>query len=112
MCEVIQLPKTRKFIAKIQTTNVYEIEIDENLDPEIIENYERYFAELGEDKIFNLAEKIAYMAPNYAGGMFDGIGTITYDGKKHSIDVKGIRLNSIDLDGIEVEIDEKEIEEE
>jgi hypothetical protein len=112
MCEVIQLPKTRKFIATITTTNVYEIQIDENLNPEIIKEYEKHYAELGGDKILSLAEAIAFMAPNYAGGMFDGIGTITYDDRKHEIDVKGIRLNSIDLDQTEVEINEKEIDEE
>ncbi len=107
MCEVIQLPKTRKFIATITTTNSYEIEIDKTLDQEIIDYFEEHFFELDTDKVSSIAEKIAYLSHNYFGNCLDGIGS-TFDKQKGIERAKGIKISSLeDSEDVDFKITEK-----
>jgi hypothetical protein len=113
MCEIIQLPKIRKFIATIQTTNSYEIEIDENLDQDIINYFEEHYFGLDADKVSSIAEKILYLSHNYFGSCLDGIGS-TFDKQKGIERAKGIKISSLeDSEDVNFKIiEQKETDEE
>jgi hypothetical protein len=108
MCEITELPKTRKFIATVTTSDTFEIEIDGNLDPKIIKQFEKHFGNIAEDKIEDLAKTIAMFTPNNSEQKYEGIGYIQVDDNIPKKAVKGIRVNVIELDDTEIELKEKE----
>lgn len=100
----------RKFICTVIREDVFEITIDdEEMDKDLIPDYENCIGKLHGDKIKSLAEQIAYNCPDNFNDYYEGIGLISTDGSnlKGHIYESGLAINTISVGGCEVEVEEE-----
>lgn len=99
----------REFEILIERKDKIIVKIDEdNLDTNLISDYESTMSNLGNDKIKKLAENIAYQYMDNFNQTYEGIGVIKTDGLdfgKEDI-VEGIKIETVYTEDIEIEVDE------
>ena len=100
----------RIFKCVVTRTDEYYIKIDEDeIDKDLITEFERDIHKLKGDKIKSLAESMCNEIMNNGTRFYEGIGYIITDGIKgcKNDNVKGIEIETVMLEDMEIEIDEE-----
>jgi hypothetical protein len=100
----------RVFKCIVTRTDEYIIKIDEDkIDQDLIPEFERDIHKLKGDKIKSLAESMCNEIMDNGSQHYEGIGYIETDGLKMGQEcVTGIEIETVMLEYIDIEVDEKE----
>lgn len=100
----------RKFRCEVTRTDEYIIEIDnEDIDKDLIQEYESSIHKLNGDKIKSLAKSMCYDLMDNSTDFYEGIGYVKKDNIGYQRDAeyeKGISIETISLEDMDIEIKE------